>query len=306
MSFLDKQGNLLALLVNNNDVWFYEIEDCNIYKSTEFAIPDHQILDFKIDGNHAVARVRNSTNGIYSLVFYQLNGTSLSQVAEFFAQDNSTDDYGVGLHLKNDLAIAVSRTEGGYGALYIYELKNGVWKLEERITAPATELYDQGDRAFGRAVAFDGRNIFVGAPVVGGSSNQGKVFRYRKVRNLVGPDYWSQGIYTGDNGEKNYGSKIASNGTQLIITGSDSEGPVLHPYSINSYGTILSESNSGLNLASTRFVSGDIYLSENSLFCSLGKTGSSGRVADEIFVYSLNQLFRGLFTCKIKCPHLPD
>ncbi|MEL7220574.1 MAG: serine protease, partial [Bacteroidota bacterium] len=288
LKFLDKEDNLIALNVNDDQVWFYKIQDCDISKSVEFEIPDRQILDFKMDGSHAVARVRNATNGFYSLIFYQIEGTTLTQVEEFFARDNTIDDYGVGLQLKNNMAVAVSRIEGGYGTLYIYQYKSGAWQLEERIQAPETELLDQGNRSFGRAVAFDGKNIFVGAPVVGGSSTKGKVFRYKKTQNPVGPDYWSEGIYTGANGNKDYGYKIASNGNQLIIAGEGQYGPVLHSYTINAYGAILSENNSSLTLSSSRFLSGDLYLSDNYFHCSVGRSNLDG-VTQEVFRYKREQ-----------------
>jgi hypothetical protein len=131
--------------------------------------------------------------------------------AEAIASDGQYgDDYGYAVALAGTTVLAgAPGCNGGTGAVYVSTLKNGGLTPQSVLTASNGQPGD----GFGAALAFDGTNLFVGAPYA--NNGQGAVYLYTYKAGV-----WTyQAELTAGDGQPGdlFGDSLALSGTQIGV-----------------------------------------------------------------------------------------
>jgi hypothetical protein len=143
------------------------------------------------------------TGAIYA---FAPSGGTWVQAQKFFPDDIHSGD-GFGSTVAVDGTTAVVAADGalvggnlGQGAAYVYELADGTWTRQARLTADDGAAFDN----FGRSVAVSGSTVLVGAPyaVIDGNGFEGAVYvfagsgsNWQQQQKLVASDGAADGYF---------------------------------------------------------------------------------------------------------------
>lgn len=208
--------------------YFYKNVEGSLYESQRVTASDgvagdqfgHQVaLEKNGAAVSAYAAAVNGYPNAGAVYFYTHTGPSWGEVQKLtsrFAQPRG--GFGSALALEGEYLVVGAygeNTNGTYsqGAAYVYHRRNGVWSLQQKLTASDGAGYS----IFGESVAISGGTILVGAPdtAVNGFNSQGAVYVY----TLTG-DTWTQTQkLTATDGQAydNFGSAVAFDDSAAVI-----------------------------------------------------------------------------------------
>ena len=143
------------------------------------------------------------------------NGTELVREVKLTSDGLAEgDEFGRSVAINGDNAAVGASSDGSKGAVYLYKLRGQTYIEETKLTAPDS----QGLGEFGRCVAFQGNQLFIGARFakVGELDRAGAVYVYRKYQ---GSWHFEQKIISPNpENEDNFGRALAVQGGFLVVT----------------------------------------------------------------------------------------
>jgi len=189
------------------------------------------------DGSHALLGAGGSTTAagthvlgsVYAFNFVpSASGGSWNQVQHITAPDPRDDSafFGNAVALSGHTVLVgayASAIQGrvGQGAVYVYNLFGGTWRLGDKLTASDGDGRDN----FGVSIGFQGKTAFIGAPgnAVNGNVSQGAVYRFDQAGS-----FWieAQKLIATDGGPTNlFGASVSYSHPRVLIGA----------YAVNSY-----------------------------------------------------------------------
>ncbi|MBX9769398.1 MAG: FG-GAP repeat protein [Bdellovibrionales bacterium] len=175
--------------------------------------------DVSIDGNWAAITAPNQALGTTfnagAIHIYNFANAKWNYHSRIQLSDARIDDTISSVVVKGDTLVLGSTYRNDSGGVLIYKLANNVWGKVSEITPPRA----QAGQLFGYSLAFDGANLFIGAPHYSrsGSDRAGAVYHFgvdaaggatlAATLEWSGPDFSDRG----------FGMKLALDGSLLAV-----------------------------------------------------------------------------------------
>jgi len=145
--------------------------------------------------------------------------SSFTQKAKLMSSDGELGKEGFGrsVAIHGNIAVVGSPSDdvenkNSQGAAYVFEQKNGVWNLQQKLVASDGEAGDW----FGSSTAFDGKTLAIGVPGddLGGNKGQGSVYIYTLDSNVWTLRAKLNVVY--GKSEDHFGTSVAIKGDYLV------------------------------------------------------------------------------------------